>query len=304
MHGGQAPEYLSTEDAAAALGVSVSTIKRWVDEEILPAHRTAGGHRKLLRAEVLALSRHGELPLGDLAALSPNRRRASFDLDSALVNLHRALLHGQAAEANSLIRLAYHSGLAIEALADRLIAPAMVAIGHDWETSKIDVWHEHRATQICAAALYALRGELAVRAEKNRPLAVGGTPEGDPYLLANLLAEYVLLDAGWDVVNLGPNTPMPSFIKAVKELRPKLLWISVSYLADEAAFVASYRDLYRLAERNGVAVAVGGNELRDAVRTAIPYTTHGDGLAHLAAFARTLHPRPKPPRRGRPVAGA
>jgi hypothetical protein len=37
-----------------------------------------------------------------------------------------------------------------------------------------------------------------------------------------------------------------------------------------------------------------------SVRSAIPYTTYGDGLGHLAAFARTLHFRPKPPRRGRP----
>ena len=34
--------------------------------------------------------------------------------------------------------------------------------------------------------------------------------------------------------------------------------------------------------------------------TIVSYTTHGDGMSHLAAFARTLHPRPKRPRRGRP----
>ena len=36
------------------------------------------------------------------------------------------------------------------------------------------------------------------------------------------------------------------------------------------------------------------------IRPSMLYTTYGDGLTHLAAFAKTLHPRPKRPRRGRP----
>lgn len=294
--------YLSTLQTAEALGVSVSTVKRWVDEGVLPAHRTAGGHRKLLRAEVLALARQGDLPRGDLAAVSPvSARDPAVDLEAAMVGLGKALLEGQGAEVSAIIRHSYGSGVAVETLADHLIAPAMAKVGHDWETARIDVWQEHRGTQLCAAALYDLKNELEARAERNRPVAVGAAPEGDPYLLPTLLAQYVLLDAGWEAVNLGPNTPLPSLTKSLKELRPRLLWLSVSYLENKAAFIETYRELYRVAERQGVAVAVGGQALTGAIRAAIPYTTYGDGLSHLAAFARTLHPRPKPPRRGRPA---
>lgn len=293
--------YLSTLQTAEALGVSVSTVKRWVDEGVLPAHRTAGGHRKLLRAEVLALARQGDLPRGDLAALHPvSATDPPVDLEAAAVGLGKALVDGQGAEVSAIIRHTYNSGVAVESIADRVIAPAMAKVGHDWETARIDVWQEHRGTQLCAAALFDLKNELEARAERNRPVAVGAAPEGDPYLLPTLLAQHVLLDAGWEAVNLGPNTPLPSLTKSLKELRPRLLWLSVSYLESNAAFIEAYRELYRVAERQGVAVAIGGQALGGSIRSAIPYTTHGDGLSHLGAFARTLHPRPKPPRRGRP----
>lgn len=294
-------QYLSTVEAAAVLAVSVSTVKRWVDEGLLPAHRTAGGHRKLLRSEVLALARQADLPRGDLTVLhAASATDRTADLGSMAVDLWKSLREGQGDESRAIIRGAYASGVAVETLADEIIAPAMRKLGHDWETSRIDVWQEHRGTQLCAAALYDLKADLETRAEKNRPLAVGGAPEGDPYLLPTLLAQYVLLDAGWEAVNLGPNTPLASLVNAVKELRPRLLWLSVSYLENRETFVQDYNALYRMAEHQGLAVAVGGQSLGESLRSAIPYTTHGDGLSHLAAFARALHPRPKRPRRGRP----
>jgi MerR family transcriptional regulator, light-induced transcriptional regulator len=295
-------EFISTVRAADALGVSVSTVKRWVDGRILPAQKTAGGHRKLLRAEVLALARQGELPYRDLTALSvASTGDQPADLASISAALLAAILGGDGALASSLIRRAYASAVSIEALADQVIAPAMAQVGSCWESARIDVWKEHRATQLCASAVYDLKDDLEARAERNRPIAIGGTPEGDHYLLATLLAQVVLLDAGWDAINLGPNTPLPSLIKAMRELRPRLLWLSVSHLEDSDKFVSSYRELYRSAERYGVAVAIGGQAMAERIRSAIPYTTYGDGLEQLAAFARTLHPRPKPPRRGRPA---
>jgi MerR family transcriptional regulator, light-induced transcriptional regulator len=301
MHGGNQAHYISTMQAANALGVSISTIKRWVDDGVLPAHRTAGGHRKLLRAEVLALARRGDLPHSDLTGLSvASIGEEPLDLKSISAALLDAVIRGDGIEVSSLIGRVYHSGVAIETLSDQVIAPAMTKVGHDWETARIEVWHEHRGTQLVAAALYDLKDDLEARAERKRPVAIGGAPQGDPYLLATLLAQLALLDAGWEAVNLGPNTPLASLTSAMRELRPRLVWLSVSHLEKSVDFLRAYREFYHSAEHMGVAVAVGGQALVEPIRSAMPYTTYGDGLQHLAAFARTLHPRPKPPRRGRP----
>jgi MerR family transcriptional regulator, light-induced transcriptional regulator len=294
--------FVSTEQAARALGVSVSTVKRWVDEAVLPAHKTPGGHRKILTADVLELARRGVLPHADLALLAP-RRPAGKRAAGLADGLYRALLAGDGVGVRGALVGGYRQGVAVEALADEAVGPAMRRIGQDWAAGRIDVMEEHRASQLCAAALYELKALLEARAGRAGPRAVGGSGESDYALLPPLLAQLVLLDAGWEVTNLGANTPFRSFARALEELRPRLMWISVTHLADEEAFVRGYRRLYQQAEKAGVAVAVGGGALGESIRTRIPYTTYGDGLTHLAAFARTLYPRPGPPRRGRPRKG-
>lgn len=42
-----AKEFLSTREAAARLGVALSTVQAWVETSILPAWKTAGGHRRI-----------------------------------------------------------------------------------------------------------------------------------------------------------------------------------------------------------------------------------------------------------------
>lgn len=49
-------ESISTGEASAILGVTPNTVTRWVDEGMLRAYRTLGGHRRLSRVEVEALA--------------------------------------------------------------------------------------------------------------------------------------------------------------------------------------------------------------------------------------------------------
>jgi MerR family transcriptional regulator, light-induced transcriptional regulator len=199
------PEFVSTAQAAAALGVSVSSVKRWVEDGILPAQKTAGGHRKLLLADVLEIARQGKLPARDVAGLKLQFKKDRLPSATVLEeHLYKALLQGDAGTVRSIIQQAYQAGMAIESLADEVIAPAMKQIGADWASGKIDIMHEHRASQVCAAALFELKAVLETRSAKDRPVAVGGALEGDFSVLPSLLAQMVLLDSGWEAINLGP----------------------------------------------------------------------------------------------------
>jgi excisionase family DNA binding protein len=295
-------KYVSTAQVAKALGVSVTTVKRWVDDKILPAHRTAGGHRKLLLTDVVRLAREGDLPDANLSRLDRAlAERSAADPQQLVESLVEALRHGNGPAVRGIIQGAYHAGTTIDTMADEVISPALAKIGHEWESGTIDVMHEHRGTQLIAAAVFELKAVIDRHAHRERPRAVGGAIEGDHYMLPSLLAQMALLDCGWDAVNVGPNTPFASFEKAIDELRPSLMWISMSYIADLDRFEREYRSFFEKAKAAKIAVAIGGRALPDDVRMRIPYTAYGDGLQHLVAFARTLHPQPRRPKRGRPV---
>ena len=293
--------FVSTAQVAQALGVSVTTVKRWVDDGILPAHKTVGGHRKLLMTDVIRLGRDGTLPKVDISSLIPHSDLAEAgDLESVRIQLVAALRHSDAEMVRGLLHGTYLRGATIEELSDRVIAPAMSELGHAWAQGNLSVMQEHRATQAVLAALYELRAMLRNQASAEKPLAVGGAPEHDPYLLPSLLAKLVLLDAGWDAINLGPHTPGGAFRMALTELKPRMIWVAATHIVNEELFLRDYQQTYQAAHELGVAVAVGGSGLRQGLREKMPYTFFGDGFVHLASFAGTLHSLPGIPKRGRP----
>lgn len=294
-------QYVSTAQVALALGVSVTTVKRWVDSGILPAHITAGKHRKLLLADVLRLVREGNLPQADLSSLIPKIALSEPNNISKLYSeIISAVEKCDTERIRNILHAGYESGISIEQLADRIIGPALMYVGHEWSVGRLDVMREHRITQSIVSALYELKSFMRLNAEKDRPICLGGAPENDHYILPSLLVKMSLLDCGWDAYNLGPHTPFSAFKSAIHELKPKLVWISVTHITDIDRFLQQYRDFYKEAEEKGVAVAVGGRGLTDNIRVQMPYTTYGDGMQHIASFARSLYKRPSRPKRGRP----
>jgi methanogenic corrinoid protein MtbC1 len=120
------------------------------------------------------------------------------------------------------------------------------------------IYIEHRATDICIQALNQLR--LTLPAAEGGPIAVGGAPEDDLYLLPTLAAATVLTSEGFRAVNLGPQTPLDSLVKAVEAHGASLSWLSVSMVGDGVVLKKAVESTARQLAEMGCHVFVGGQQ--------------------------------------------
>lgn len=280
---------LSPRELAHAIGVSESSLKRWVDDGLIEASRTAGGHRRITIAEAVRFIRETRQPLvspetlglADLAAVSPDEGSA----DARAQKLERYLTDGAAPEARGLILSMYLAGASVAELADGPIASAMARIGDAWRQDEHrGIFIEHRASEICAAAVVQLQMTLA--APKGAPSAVGGAPSSDSARLASLLAATVLAAEGFHAVNLGAHTPHESLFRGAEQHRAALVWLSATHISEESTFREATLSLARRLHGIGARLVVGGRFAIEAGLFSSGNLFVGRSMAELAAFGR------------------
>lgn len=218
---------LSPRELADALGVSESSLKRWVDAGRIRAARTHGGHRKIALDEAMRFIRESGAPIArpellGLQEIAEARERALGGSTRLFDHLHA----GDVVGARGWLTARYLAGETIAELADGPIRDAMHALGELWRHEDAGVFIEHRATDTCLHALGHLR-TLVPHAVAG-PVALGCAPEGDPYLIPTMLASMVCASVGFRAINLGPETPVSALQHAVRVHEPRLLWISAS----------------------------------------------------------------------------
>jgi len=289
---------LSTVQAAEILRVHPSTVKRWVDDGVIPASKTPGGHRKIVLLDLLRLVKEKQLPgppvdsalLERYLSKTPSTAPTPDNLEELKAGLERALHSHQPSEVHKILLKSHQNGMSIEQIGDELIFPVMEAVGRSWRMGETDIAQEHLFTSQIHAGLIELRNRLLPQAGSQLPMAIGACPEGDFYTLGNLLAELVLLQNGWQVTNIGPNTPCSSVISMARKLRPKLVWLTCSHLENPQAFAAECNALHEATVELDSHLYLGGQALTQEVRRRLHYHWIGDSLAQFSLATKRLLP--------------
>jgi len=281
-------QLLTPKQVAQAINVSESSLKRWCDRGLLKTVRTAGGHRRIALADVLEFLRKSGHELVDpsLLGLPSSTGRGELAVNRAREQMRDALLAGETEQCRRLVFDLHLAGRPVSTIFDAVIAPAMHGIGSQWECGAAEIYQERRAIMICLRLLAELRTAIP-RGVVEAPLALGGAPECDPYLLPTTMAEIVLRQHGWRSQSLGARLPFTTLIAAIRDLRPHFFWLSVSFIDDEERFVSDYRTFYDQI-RHDVPVIVGGQALKEPLRRQMEYAAFGDNMQHLEAFSHSL----------------
>ena len=280
---------LSPRDLARSLGVSESSVKRWVDDGVLSATRTAGGHRRIALAEAVRFVRGAGAPLArpdvfvGAGATAPVARFDAAASHAVGERLYALLAQDDAAAARALLLALYVSAWPLVAICDGPMRVALERIGTLWQHGPAGIVLEHRATDTCVRTLAEMR-TLFTPARADAPAALGAAPSGDPYVLPSLMAAAVLAELGYRDHNLGPDSPMAALGQAADHYRPRLVWLAISVPPADDRLAAAVVELAgRLAQRRAT-LLVGGRGAPALAPSAgvLPMQS----MAELAAFAR------------------
>ncbi len=281
-------EYLSPRDLGRAVGLSESSVRRWADDGRLRAERTAGGHRRIARAEAVRFIRETGLELlrPDLLGFPRAEAASGAGVQPPGDALFEALRASDNAGARRMLVSAFLDGTPLSELCDGPIRIALREMGHLWRAGPEGIVHEHRAVDVCLHALMEIRSAIPDRL--GAPVAVGGAVEGDPYVLPSVMSSVVLADVGFRSLNLGPHVPSSALLAAAELYGPVIVWRSAAISGTGPSLRREARHLRTLAEGRRPDFVVGGSGF---VASELP---RGGGvqrlhsMAELAGFGRAV----------------
>lgn len=285
---------LSPRELAHAIGVSESSIKRWIDDGLIGASKTAGGHRRIAGSEAIRFVRESRsilvrpdiLGLRDLALVEKDIEAGVDDAELLFVYLKE----GRAAEVNGLLLSLYLGGRSLADIFDGPFRCALEMAGELWREEESGILWEHRATEIAIRAVSVLRTLFTPVAEA--PTALGGAPTGDPYIIPSMAAAAVLESTGLRAENLGADIPLESLTRAAETLRSSLVWLSISVVGDGEDLEQQIDRFAQQLNERRVRLVLGGRAAQTMNIAPRPGLHIGASMRELEAFAKGLVPTP------------
>ena len=257
--------YISSEEASNIIGVNVSTIKRWADRGKLDCVITAGGHRKFLMRHLTSFLNENSKYRSRLNVLpyesSEHRQLTQLVLKRHIPELREILfsksIDGDREICQHIMNGLYLAGLRLDEIYDDILVPVLSSIGEKWTKGDLAIYEEHVATKVIQGCIHAMYS-LLNKPKKSLGLALCIGLKDELHEIPLFITEQILLDRGFDVINLGPNTPLERIETLFNETKPDRLYVSSTVVKDPTSAEGDLIKLFALANSHNTLVFLGG----------------------------------------------
>lgn len=231
------PETLTLDEVAEKLGVHYMTVYRYVRQGRLAASRVGGiwqvSSRSLEeflveknKARAKSAPAKSDRTKGEPDKKVDARRRGNY-----VAELERSLIAGDGRGASDVLQRAITAGADVDEVYVHILSPALASIGDRWSRGEIDIAVEHLATATATRLVGQLSPRFSRPGRRRGVLVIGG-PAGERHSLVLAMLADLLRGEGWDVRDLGPDTPAQSFLHAAHSVED-LVAVGISVSSDE-----------------------------------------------------------------------
>ena len=262
---------LSIGALSRATGVPANTLRTWERRYGFPsAERSAGGQRQY------AASLVPHLALVQRALAKQHRPRQVLSLNFTQLQDLLGMAQVRATtlpRSGPIVQMLLDATTALDSRAlDHLLnagisrwgavpfieehlMPFLQAVGENWAAGSMNIFHEHFASERVVAVLQA-HWQRQARASYKPPIVLSTLPH-EQHVMGLHMAATVFAQASYELLFLGPNTPLDDLLDCAKASNAAGIAVSVSIHADPAATTEHLQELVMRAPA-GTQILVGG----------------------------------------------
>jgi methylmalonyl-CoA mutase cobalamin-binding domain/chain len=178
--------------------------------------------------------------------------------EEILKGLYDNTILGKAPDVKALTQVGLDQKMDPVALLYQALLPALQEVGRRFEVGDFFVPEMLMSARAMQAALNLLRPLLAAAGEKTLGKVVMGTVKGDVHDIGKNLCNIMLEGAGFEVIDLGVNTPPEKFVAAVQQHKPDIVGFSAFLTTTMPMIKVNVEALKKAGLRDSVKIMAGG----------------------------------------------
>ena len=238
-------EVITLPVAARLLGVGPTTLKRWSDQGRIPHTRTPGGHRRFLRSVILDLRALVDPRAGQAQQSGPLSLR--LGAPSEWLDRAHTLADPDRMEAALLALRASCSSWG--ETADAVLRDFVMRLRDRFRDGQLSEgsWRAMRSSLVRSV----LRAAGRLRPRIGAPVALLASPGGESCELLTALAETVLRERGYTVLEIGCMSSPAALAEVIDEQRPHQVVLLAEQDTDPSLLAARIEGIGSLAPGRG-----------------------------------------------------